>query len=261
MKGIRGSLLFFLLFLALWEGACRMWEIPPFLLPAPSRIGVLLAAEAPLLLRHSFVTLAEILLGIFFSVCAAIPLSLLLFLFPSFDAALSPLLVASQSIPVFALAPLLVVWFGYGMASKVIMASLIIFFPLTISLLEGFRSCDPDVKALFFLMGANFQSTFRFLYWPSALPYFFAGLKVAVSVAAIGAVLGEWVGSTEGLGFLMMQANARLRVDRVFAGLFLLSFLSVFLWWGVSLAERNVVFWMSKQYGNKRNSNSGRFMQ
>lgn len=261
MKGIRASLLFFLFFLALWEGVCRMWKIPPFLLPAPSRIGALLAAEAPLLLLHSLVTLAEILLGIFFSVCAAIPLSLLLFLFPSFNAAISPLLVASQSIPVFALAPLLVIWFGYGMASKVLMASVIIFFPLTISLLEGFRSCDPDIKALFFLMGANFPSTFRLLYWPSALPYFFAGLKVAVSVAAIGAVLGEWVGSTEGLGFLMMQANARLRVDRVFAGLFILSFLSVFLWWTVSLAETKVVFWRSTQHGNKKKSISGRFMQ
>lgn len=259
MKRLPGSLLFFLFFLALWEGASRIWDIPPFLLPAPSRIGAVLAADASLLLHHSLVTLAEILLGIVFSVSAAIPLALLLFLFPSFEAALSPLLVASQSIPVFALAPLLVVWFGYGMASKVIMASVIIFFPLTISLLEGFRSCDPDVKALFFLMGADFPSTFRLLYWPSALPYFFAGLKVAVSVAAIGAVLGEWVGSTEGLGFLMMQANARLRVDRVFAGLFLLSFLSVLLWRAVSLAETKVIFWRSKKNGIKQNSIFGRF--
>jgi putative hydroxymethylpyrimidine transport system permease protein len=129
------------------------------------------------------------------------------------------------------------------MGSKVAMAAVIIFFPVTVTLLQGFKSCDPDMKTLFSVMGAGFLTTLRHLYWPWALPYFFAGLKVAVSVAAIGAVIGEWVGSTDGLGFLMMQANARLRVDLVFASIVVLSGGSLSLWGTGCIFEKNTVRW------------------
>ena len=123
----------------------------------------------------------------------AVPLAVAMFAKPSLEKALAPFLVASQAIPVFALAPLLVVWLGYGLASKILMAAVIIFFPITVSLLEGFRSCDTAYRILFRLMGAGFWQTLRRLYWPWALPYFFAGLRVGVSVATIGAVIGEVV--------------------------------------------------------------------
>ncbi|HCL78665.1 MAG TPA: ABC transporter permease [Synergistaceae bacterium] len=231
------------LFLLAWEVLCRWRGIPAYLLPAPSRIAAVLVREAPLLARHGLVTGAEILLGIALSLAVAVPLSILMFFSSSMERGLSPLLVASQAIPAFAAAPLLIVWFGYGMGSKVVMAAVIIFFPLAVTLLQGFKSCDPDLVTLFSAMGADFRTTFRLLYWPWALPYFFAGLRVSVSVATIGAVIGEWVGSQKGLGFLMMQGNARLRVDLVFAAIVVLSLVGLGLWHAVSLVERRTVRW------------------
>jgi len=162
---------------------------------------------------------------------------------PALERALAPFLVASQAVPVFAVAPLLVVWLGYGMASKILMAAVIIFFPITVSLLAGFKSCDRDLRLLFGLMGGGFGAALRLLYWPWALPQFFAGLKVGVSVATIGAVIGEWVGAQQGLGYLMIQANARLQVDLVFAVILWLSFMGLGLWTLVGWIERRVVTW------------------
>lgn len=246
MKRFLLPLLMLAVFFTGWEIFCRVKAIPPFLLPAPSRIAILLVKEAPLLLRHGVVTAMEILLGIALSLAVALPLSLAMFFSRPLERGLSPLLIASQAIPVFAIAPLLVVWFGYGMGSKVVMAAVIIFFPLAVTLLQGFKSCDPELRTLFSVMGADFWKTFRYLYWPWALPYFFAGLRVAVSVAAIGAVIGEWVGSQEGLGFLMLQANARLRADMVFASIAVLSLMGLSLWGTVSWFEKKTVRWVGK---------------
>ncbi|MGI6790027.1 ABC transporter permease [Aminivibrio sp.] len=243
MKSRVLSLVFFGAFLLSWEFFCHAAEIQPFILPAPSRILRIIAEEAPLLLRHGAATAIEILLGTALSVTAAVILAAAMFIFPAAEKALAPLLVASQAIPVFALAPLLVAWLGYGMGSKILMAAVIIFFPVTVSLLQGFKSCDADLARLFSAMGAGTWKTFRLLYWPWAMPYFFAGLRVAVSVAAIGAVIGEWVGSMRGLGFLMMQANARLRTDLVFASIAVLSALSIFLWKIVCFFEKKCVHW------------------
>jgi putative hydroxymethylpyrimidine transport system permease protein len=231
--------------LALWEAACRVWEIPVFILPPPSRILATAVAQAPLLLPHAAVTGLEILLGILLAVGFAVPLAMLMFSRPWLEKALSPILVASQAVPVFALAPLLVVWLGYGMAGKVFMAGVIIFFPITVSLLSGFRACDREFRILFSLMGAGYWQTMRLLYWPFSLPYFFAGLRVGVSVATIGAVIGEWVGAQKGLGYLMIQANARLRADLVFAAILWLSVMGVALWAGVGLLGRKLLKWNS----------------
>lgn len=246
------------LFLLAWEVLCRWRDIPAYLLPAPSRITSALLRSAPLLLRHGLVTGAEILLGIALSLAVAVPLALLMFRFSSMERGLSPLLVASQAIPSFAVAPLLIVWFGYGMGSKVVMAAVIIFFPLAVTLLQGFKSCDPELVTLFSAMGADFRTMFRLLYWPSALPYFFAGLKVSVSVATIGAVIGEWVGAQKGLGYLMMQANARLRVDLVFAAIAVLSFVGLGLWSLVAFAERRAVRWQREDRDERRTEENER---
>jgi putative hydroxymethylpyrimidine transport system permease protein len=230
-------------FLALWEAACRLFAIPGFILPAPSDIGAATVLNAPLLLRHAGVTAVEILLGITLALLGAVPLATLMFARRWAEQALSPFLVASQAVPVFALAPLLVVWLGYGMASKVLMAAVIIFFPITVSLLEGFKSCGREYVMLFELMGAGFWKTLRLLYWPWALPHFFSGLKVGVAVATIGAVIGEWVGSQQGLGYLMIQSNARLRVDLVFAAIVWLTAMGMLLWALVGFLERRAVAW------------------
>ncbi|MFC1504908.1 ABC transporter permease [Thermodesulfobacteriota bacterium] len=226
-----------------WEAACLYWHVPDFILPAPSRILVQAVTQAPLLLPHAGITALEIILGIIAALGLAIPLAVVMFAFPALEKAVAPFLIASQAVPVFALAPLLVVWLGYGIASKVLMATVIIFFPITVSLLEGFKNCDVEYRILFRLMGAGFGQTLRLLYWPWAMPYFFAGLKVGVSVATIGAVIGEWVGAQQGLGYLMIQANARLKVDLVFAAILWLSAMGLSLWSLVGFLERKTIKW------------------
>ncbi|CAB5153771.1 Hydroxymethylpyrimidine ABC transporter, transmembrane component [Olavius algarvensis associated proteobacterium Delta 3] len=228
---------------AIWEALCRVWAIPVFILPPPTRVFATAIVRADLLLPHAGVTALEIVSGIMVSLGVAVPLSMWMFASPSVEKAMAPLLVTSQAVPVFAVAPLLVVWLGYGMASKVLMAAVIIFFPITITLLEGFKSCDAEYRVLFDLMGATFWKKMRFLYWPWALPHFFAGLKVGVSVATIGAVIGEWVGAQMGLGYLMIQANARLKVDLVFAAILWLAFMGLTMWGLVGLVERRTVQW------------------
>ena len=229
--------------LGLWEAACRMGGIPDFILPPPTNILAVAIGQANLLLPHAATTLVEILAGIGLALAVAIPLAVVMHTRPPVERALAPFLIASQAIPVFALAPLLVVWLGYGLASKVLMAAVIIFFPITISLLEGFKSCDRDYRILFDLMGAGPLQALRRLYWPWALSYFFAGLKVGVSVATIGAVIGEWVGAQQGLGYLMIQANARLKVDLVFAAILWLSLMGVGLWALVGVIEKRCLWW------------------
>ncbi len=233
----------FLTVLVAWEAFCRLGGIPDFILPPPSRILWVALGDAAILLPHAGVTLTEILAGIALALIVAIPLAVGMHAHPALERALAPFLIASQAVPVFALAPLLVVWLGYGLASKVLMAGVIIFFPITVSLLEGFKSCDRDYQVLFDLMGASKTQALRRLYWPWALPYFFAGLKVGVSVATIGAVIGEWVGAQQGLGYVMIQANARLKVDLVFAAILWLSLMGVTLWMLVGAIEKRCLWW------------------
>jgi len=231
------------LILVFWEVACRLFEVPDFILPAPTVILSAALLKAPLLLPHAGVTALEILLGVLLSLIIALPLATAMFAYPAIERALAPFLVVSQAIPVFALAPLLVVWLGYGIASKVLMAAIIIFFPITVSLFEGYKNCDREYVVFFRLMGAGFWDTLRLLCWPWALPFFFAGLKVGVTVATIGAVIGEWVGAQRGLGYVMIQANARLNVDLVFAAILWLSCMGLFLWGLVGFMERRVIHW------------------
>lgn len=229
--------------LVAWETLCRGLSIPDFILPPPSRILSVAFFKAGILLPHAVTTALEVFAGISLSLMVAVPLAILMFAHPAVEKALAPFLVASQAVPVFAIAPLLVVWLGYGIGSKVLMAAVIIFFPITVNLLEGFKSCGQEFRVLFELMGSGFWKTLRLLYWPWALPHFFAGLKVGVSVATIGAVIGEWVGAQQGLGYLMIQANARLHVDLVFAAILWLSVMGVSLWTLVGFLERKVIPW------------------
>lgn len=232
-----------ILLLGGWELACRLLAVPDYILPAPSGILATAVGRAPIILPHAAATAVEIVAGILLALAVAVPLATGMFAWPFLERALAPFLVASQAVPVFAVAPLLVVWLGYGMASKILMAAVIIFFPITVNLLEGFKGCDRDFRILFGLMGAGFFQALRLLFWPWALPQFFAGLKVGVSVATIGAVIGEWVGAQQGLGYLMIQANARLQVDLVFAAILYLSVMGLGLWMLVGWVERRVVTW------------------
>jgi len=197
-------------FLFLWQLLVTLTGAPPYILPGPLPVGHALVDKFPVLLSHLGTTLAEILLGLALGTVLGTSAALVMILSPLLKRWMLPVLVVSQAIPVFALAPILVLWLGYGMASKVAMAVLIIFFPVASSFYSGMQRTEPDLLELARIMGAGPLAVLRTIVIPSALPAFASGLRVATAVAPIGAIVGEWVGSSAGLGFYMLHANARM---------------------------------------------------
>jgi putative hydroxymethylpyrimidine transport system permease protein len=216
--------------LLLWQGLVWLTGVPPFLLPPPLAVGAKLVAAWPLLLENGAITLLEILLGLLGGVAIGGVSALTMALLPPLQPWLLPVLLLGQTIPVFALAPLLVLWFGYGLASKVAMAIIIIYFPITAALFDGLRRTEPGWLDLARTMGATPLRTLFRLRLPAALPAFGSGLRIATAVAPIGAVVGEWVGSSAGLGHLMLHANARLQIDLLFAALLTLMMMAMALY-------------------------------
>ena len=233
--------------LLLWQVVVIVSGAPHYILPGPIPVFYALVNHWATLLHHLKTTLTEILLGISFGTMLGICTALIMTVSPFLKRWMLPVLVISQAIPVFALAPILVLWFGYGMASKVVMAVLIIFFPVTSSFYYGMQRTEPQLLELARIMNGRPISIMRHIIIPSALPAFASGLRVATAVAPIGAVVGEWVGSSAGLGFYMLQANARMQIDIMFAALFVLSVISLLLYFLIDFAMDKLIFWESKQ--------------
>lgn len=229
--------------LALWDIFVRVTEVPPFLLPAPARVAWVLWDRGDIILGHAVTTAAEILLGLALGALAGAGAALLLAAWRAGRRWLLPILLVSQAIPVFAIAPLLVLWLGYGMASKVAMAVLIIFFPVATSFHDGLRRTEPGLVDLATTMGASRASLLWRVRVPAALPSLSSGLRVAAGVAPIGAVVGEWVGSSAGLGYLMLQANGRSQADMMFAALFVLALMALALWFATDRLLRRMIPW------------------
>jgi putative hydroxymethylpyrimidine transport system permease protein len=234
-------------FLVLWQLLVTLTGAPPYILPGPLPVGHALMDKFPLLLSHLGTTLAEILLGLALGTILGTGAALIMILSPLLKRWMLPVLVVSQAIPVFALAPILVLWLGYGMASKVGMAVLIIFFPVASSFYSGMQRTEPDLLELARIMGAGPLAVLRTIVIPSALPAFASGLRVATAVAPIGAVVGEWVGSSAGLGFYMLHANARMQIDVMFAALTVLAGTSLALYFLIDRLLDKLVFWQPKQ--------------
>jgi putative hydroxymethylpyrimidine transport system permease protein len=230
--------------IALWQAIVWATAWPPYILPGPAAAARAWLANSELIARHGALTLAEILLGLLAGVTFGGASAVVIAYFRPVRQWLLPVLVISQAIPVFALAPVLVVWLGYGMASKVAMASLIIFFPVAASFYDGLRRTEPGWMDLARTMNASRWSTLLSVRIPAALPSLASGLRVAVAVAPIGAVVGEWVGSSAGLGYLMLHANARLQVDLMFAALGTLALIALGLYFAVDRALRRALPWI-----------------
>jgi ABC-type nitrate/sulfonate/bicarbonate transport system permease component len=214
-----------------------------FLVPSPAEIASSLWENRALLAENAWVTLREILLGFACAVAAGLALAVLMYLSETVRLASYPLLIASQTIPVVAIAPILVVWFGFGIGSKLPIIALICFFPITITTLDGLRSVDPEaIKLMRSLDGSRWQ-TLRRVAAPTALPFAFSGARIAAVFAPIGAIFGEWVGSDSGLGHLILQDNAQLETARMFAAFFVLSAIALALFGLLALAERRIVTW------------------
>jgi putative hydroxymethylpyrimidine transport system permease protein len=228
---------------AAWQVLVVVTGAPPYILPGPGKVAVAWAEHWLLILDNAALTLAEIVLGLLLGTALGCLSAMTMAYFRPARRWLLPILVISQAVPVFALAPLLVLWLGYGMASKVAMATLIIFFPVTTAFQDGLRRTDPGWLDLATTMNAGRWAVLRHVRIPAALPALASGLRVAVAVAPIGAIVGEWVGSSAGLGYLMLHANARMQVDVMFAALATLAFIAVALYFSVDELLRRALPW------------------
>ncbi len=233
--------------LLLWQFVVLVTNAPHYILPGPVPVFYAIVSNWTVLLGHLRTTLTEIILGICIGTSLGVTAALIMTLSPLLKRWLLPILVMSQAIPVFALAPILVLWFGYGMASKVAMAVLIIFFPVTSSFYYGMQRTESQLLEMARIMGGKPMAIMRYIVIPSALPAFASGLRVATAVAPIGAVVGEWVGSSGGLGFYMLHANARMQIDVMFAALTMLSVVSLLLYFMIDFAMEKLIFWEKKQ--------------
>ncbi len=238
-------LLVLIAFFAGWETLVRIGNYPAFLLPSPGRVaGKFAAALADgTLLRHTSITLLEVLGGLALGMGVATLLGYLLAKSVTLERAISPYLVASQAVPIIAIAPLLVIWFGPGLLSKVLISALIVFFPILVNTIAGVRSVPDDLRDLMRSLHATRWQTFARLEIPSALPILLAGLKVGATLSVIGAVVGEFAGSDAGLGFMISVADGQYDTARMFVGVFALIGLALALYGAVAFVERRALAW------------------
>jgi ABC-type nitrate/sulfonate/bicarbonate transport system permease component len=236
-------LVFSLLVLGAWQAYTELADISPLLLPSPFQVARSVVDNASLFARNALVTLQEILIGFALGSAAGIALAVLLTYSRLAERAVYPWLVASQMVPIVAVAPILVVWFGFTIVPKVIVVALVCFFPIVVNTIDGLKAVDPEMVRLMRTLGMSRPRIMRSVRVPSALPYLFSGLKVAMALSVIGAVFGEWVGASEGLGYLMLALNNQLATVDLFAAVLVLSIMGIVLFFLVGLVERLVIPW------------------
>jgi ABC-type nitrate/sulfonate/bicarbonate transport system permease component len=232
-----------LLFLITWQCATWLWRIETYLLPSPLDVVRAGWQARALLSGHVQQTLRETLLGFALALVGGIAMAVAIDLSAFLRRALYPLLVITQTVPIMTLAPLLVIWLGYTIWPKVIVVALVCFFPIVVTTVDGLQSADPDMLALLQSMGATRRQVFGKVRVPGAVPALFSGLRIAVTYSVIGAIIGEWVGASRGLGVFMLRAANSFRTDWVFAAIAISSLLSILLFLAVSVAERLALPW------------------
>jgi NitT/TauT family transport system permease protein len=242
------SLLFGVVLLILWEGSCRLFHISDLVLPPPSAIaGKLVSlAVSGLIWPHLWATLAEIVSGFLLGVASGLVLGALISLVPLMERLVYPYIVALQTLPKIAIAPLFLIWFGYGLTSKIVVTALVCFFPVLVSVVAGFHSTDRDHLDMMKAFGASKWQTLVRVRVPSALVLIFAGMEIAAVLAVIGAIVGEFVGAQAGLGYLIVTLNFNLDVPGVFAVLVYLSIIGLLLHGLMRFAARRYVFWIRR---------------
>lgn len=236
-------LILLVIIIVLWDLAIRVFRLPPYQVPAPWDVIVTLWRDGPELLSQSVPTTVATVLGFLLSAAIGIPTAMLIAGSRTVEAYVYPLLVFSQSIPKVAIAPLFVVWFGFGLEPKVISAFLLGVFPVVVSAVQGFKSLDPDTLDLARAMAASRWQVFRMVGLPAAMPAIFSGLKVSVTLAVVGAVVGEFVGANSGIGFVLQRSIGNFELPTMFAALVILALLGVILFWLVDVVERLVIPW------------------
>lgn len=251
-RGIRDRAAAWLLLmglLLLWEAGVRITDLPLYILPPPSRVVVTLFVDMRLIGYHAAATVAAVALGLALGTVSGILIAVAGYYVPPLGRALMPWMMASQIVPVFGLAPLLILWLGYGILPKGIVAALLTFFPIAVNVSDGLRSSDQDIIDLLRSLGAPERRILRLVRAPLCLPYLLSGLKVGATLSVAGATIGEWIGASRGLGYFMLQANALLRVDRVFAAVVALTLIGAGLVGAVRLSERHLLSWRRRGRG------------
>lgn len=244
----KGSPFFLLITLViLWEAASVIFKIEAWLLPSPSAILKEGIADYSRISEHLGSTVFLSLIGLLIGSTIGIVLASCLHLFPNVKNAVYPLLILSQNVPIIVLAPLLVIWFGFGLLPKIIVISLVCFFPVAVALLDGFRQTPYELKHYFEMMGANKRQLFWKLELPHALPFLFSGLKISATYSVMGAVISEWLGAQNGIGVYMTYASSSFRTDRVFVAIFIIMALSLLFFACISLLERYFISWKRRE--------------
>jgi putative hydroxymethylpyrimidine transport system permease protein len=242
-----GAIALTLAVIGIWQLAVWLGNVPEYLLPSPSAIVADLKTDWVVLNPALWVTLREVLIGFVIATVTGIGLAVLLHLFGPLRRAMYPILIGSQTIPVVVLAPILVIMLGYGIMPKLVIVALICFFPIVVNGLDGLRAVDDDFITMMYTLDANRWAIFRRVEFPGALPSIFSGMRIAATFASIGAVFGEWAGSSAGLGYVMLEATPNLLTSRIFAAILLLTVISLVLFGLVSLIERLAVPWAPKR--------------
>ena len=247
MRRVVPAGLLLLAFVAAWQGVASLERVDDLTLASPVETVEALRDDRSVLMDNAWVTFVEVLLGLAISIAAGVAFAVGMHLFRPLREAAYPLLVASQAIPILVLAPLLVLAFDYGIGPKLAIVALVCFFPITVNVLDGLRSVQPEQLKLMRSFGASRLQSLRKVELPSALPSFFSGLKIAATVAVIGAVFGEWAGADEGLGRMVLLDNNQLETPRVYAGVVILTLMAVALFLLATLAERVACPWTRRR--------------
>lgn len=234
--------------LVVWQAVCSLGLVPDFMLPSPVQVVQAFVGEFPLLMEHARITLTEAFVGLLVGVAFGFLMAVLMDWFQGLYRALYPIVVLTQTIPTVAIAPLLVLWFGYEMLPKVILIVIATFFPVTVGVLEGFRSADKDTINLLRSMGATKGQVFRYIKLPGALGQFFASLRISAAYSVVGAVISEWLGGFGGLGVYMTRVKKAFSFDKMFAVIFLISLISLLLMKLVDFLQIKCMPWEDKKH-------------
>ena len=237
-------IVFFVVLLLIWETISRFEVFPPFILPSPSSILVSLVTGFTSMQYDILITLFEASTGFIIAIILSVAIAVAMDSIIGFKKTIYPVLIISQTIPIIIIAPLFIIWFGYGYAPKIIIVTLICFFPITISLLQGLIAVDKELIDLLRSMGASKFQIYKFVKIPSAMPGFFSGLKIAATYSIMGATIGEWVGGKSGLGVYMIRAKQAFETDRVFAAIIIIVILSILLLKIIEFVEKKNMPWL-----------------
>lgn len=243
IKKYLAPIILFFLIIIIWQVSTSLFHIPEYFLPSPANIISVTMEKADYLFFHTKVTMVEIILGFIAGVTFAIICSIGFFYSKILEKALYPILIMFNVVPKLALAPLFIIWFGYGLLPKIVISALVSFFPVLVSTITGLKSVNPEIIDLMDTISATKTQILRKIRFPNALPHIFSGLKVSITLSVIGAIIGEFVGANKGLGYVIMISNIQLKTSLMFSALTIISIIGILLFWITTLFEKKILFW------------------